>query len=150
MKHSTVLLFILFSISTFAQQTYYRENKFWMASPGAYKSGLYGFDNPAVLTYQSPFDLYFTGSDENRIHNEITNTGLFIAVPNFGLGVVNEKFNGVSVTDYKLSAAFGSPSFSLGRYLSNSSKILSLGGRRARVLIGRNCIGIFASKDSYA
>jgi hypothetical protein len=56
MKISISLLLIFLSISTFAQQTYYRENKFWMASPGAYKSGLYGFDNPAVLTYQNQFD----------------------------------------------------------------------------------------------
>jgi len=114
MKISTSLLFILFSVSVFAQQTYYRENKFWMASPGAYKSGLYGYDNPALLTYQNQLDFYITGSNENAVNNEITNLGLFAAVPNFGLGLVNEKLNGTSVTDYKISAALGSPSFSLG------------------------------------
>jgi len=113
MKISISLLLIFLSISTFAQQTYYRENKFWMASPGAYKSGLYGFDNPAVLTYQNQFDFYITGSNENG-DKEFTNTGFFIAIPNFGLGLVNEKLNGTSVTDYKISAAIGSPAISVG------------------------------------
>jgi len=84
-----------------------------MASPGAYKSGLYGFDNPAVLTYQNQFDFYITGSNENG-DKEFTNTGFFIAIPNFGLGLVNEKLNGTSVTDYKISAAIGSPAISVG------------------------------------
>ena len=30
--------------------TYYSQNQFGMTSPGAMKYGLYGYDNPAVLT----------------------------------------------------------------------------------------------------
>jgi protease-4 len=108
------LLIVLFSVTSFAQQTYYRENKFWMTSPGAYKSGLYGFDNPAVLTYQNQPDFYFTWANENVKWNDFNNWGIFAAVPNFGFGLVNQKFDGRSVTDYKLSTAMGSQSLSVG------------------------------------
>ncbi len=113
MKLTMSLLIILFSVTIFAQQTYYRENKFWMTSPGAFKTGLYGYDNPAVLTYQNQADFYLTGSNENG-DKEFTNTGFFIAIPNFGLGLINEKLNGTSVTDYKISAAIGTPAISVG------------------------------------
>ena len=114
MKFSMSLLIILFSTAAFAQQSYYRANKLWMTSPGAYKSGLYGYDNPAVLTYQNQFDLYLAASNEDADKNEFTNMGMFLAFPNLGLGVVNEKLNNTSVTDYKISMAFGSPSLSFG------------------------------------
>jgi protease-4 len=100
--------------TAYAQQTYYRENKFWMTSPGAYKSGLYGFDNPALLNYQSQPDFYFTWTNENGTWNNFNNWGLFAAIPNFSFGLVNQKFQDHSVTDYKLSTAIGSPDFSFG------------------------------------
>ena len=114
MKVLNLLIIVLFTSITFAQQTYYSENKFWMTSPGAFKSGLYGFDNPALLNYQNQPDFYFTWTDENGRWNDFNNWGLFAAIPNFSFGLVNQKFQDHSVTDYKLSAAIGSPDFSLG------------------------------------
>lgn len=114
MKILYFLIVLSVTCNTFAQQTYYRENRFWMTSPGAFKSGLYGFDNPALLNYQNQPDLYFTWSNENGRWNDLNNWGLFTAVPNFGFGLVNQKFQDHSVTDYKLSAALGSEDFSLG------------------------------------
>jgi protease IV len=114
MKTLYFLLTILFTMTAFAQQTYFSENKFWMTSPGAFKSGLYGFDNPAILTYQSQPDFYFTWTNENGKWNDFNNWGGFAALPNFSFGVVNQKFDGHNATDYKLSAAAGYPGFSLG------------------------------------
>ena len=114
MKAINFLIIILFTASAFAQQTYYRENKFWMTSPGAFKSGLFGFDNPALLNYQSKPDFYFTWTDENGRWNDFNNWGLFAAIPNLSFGFVNQKYHDHAVTDYKLSAAIGSPEFSLG------------------------------------
>jgi protease IV len=114
MKVINFLIIVLFTAATFAQQTYYRENKFWMTSPGAFKSGLFGFDNPALLNYQSQPDFYFTWTGENGRWNDFNNWGLFAAIPNFSFGLVNQKFHDRSVTDYKLSMALGYPEFSLG------------------------------------
>jgi protease-4 len=114
MKILNFLLMVIFTATSVAQQTYYRENKFWMTSPGAFKSGLYGIDNPALLNYQSQPDLYFTWTNENGRWNDFNNWGLFTAVPNFSFGLVNQKYQDHSITDYKLSAAIGSPAFSFG------------------------------------
>jgi protease-4 len=114
MKIQGLLLAFLVSIPLFAQQTYYRENKFWMTSPGAFKSGLYGIDNPALLNYQSHPDIYFTWTDETGRWNDFNNWGLFTAAPNFSFGIVNQKYLGNSVTDYKFSVGGGTPGFSFG------------------------------------
>lgn len=114
MKILYFFVIIFCTAATFAQQTYYRENKFWMTSPGAFKSGLYGFDNPALLNYQSQPDFYFTWTNENGRWNDFNNWGLFTAMPNFSFGIENQKIQNYSATDYKISAAIGSPSFSLG------------------------------------
>jgi protease IV len=114
MKIPRLLFALLITIPLFAQQTYYRENKFWMTSPGAFKSGLYGIDNPAVLNYQSHPDVYFTWTDETGRWNDLNNWGLFAAVPNFSFGLINQKFQGNSVTDYKISTGIGSEDFSVG------------------------------------
>jgi hypothetical protein len=97
MKTPGLLLALLLSLPIFAQQTYYRENKFWMTSPGAFKSGLYGIDNPALLSYQSHPDVYFTWTDETGKWNELNNWGLFAAVPNFSFGLINQKYLNQSV-----------------------------------------------------
>ena len=136
MKVLNFLIIVLFTTAVFAQQTYYRENKFWMTSPGAFKSGLYGFDNPALLNYQSKPDFYFTWTDENGRWNDFNNWGLFAAVPNFSFGLINQKFQDHSVTDYKLSAAIGSPAFSLGLGYGWSSGDLGYFGRSNMMTIG--------------
>jgi protease-4 len=136
MKVLNFLTIILFSSTLFAQQTYYRENKFWMTSPGAFKSGLYGFDNPALLNYQNQPDFYFTWTNENGRWNDFNNWGLFAAIPNFSFGLVNQKLQDHSVTDYKLSAAIGSPDFSLGLGYGWSSGDIGYFDRANMITIG--------------
>jgi protease-4 len=119
MKNLIYLLSISFILLTegFSQSdfySYYSQNKFGFTSPGAMKYGLYGYDNPAVLSFVENPDVLFTWSDQFGKWHEINHWGLFAAVPNFGFGLVNYRTAGKAITDYKLTAAFGNPEFSFG------------------------------------
>lgn len=96
---------------------YYRQNSFWLTSPGAMKYGLYGFDNPALLSALDKINLEVFWSpqiktDQNT--DDYSKWGLFTAVPHLGFGFINEKFSGNSITDYKISTALGNSSLSFG------------------------------------
>jgi protease-4 len=88
--------------------------KYLMASPGALKYGLYGYDNPALLTYVDGFDALFTWTDQVGKWNDFKNWGLFTGVRGLGFGVVHERTINFSVYDYKLSTGFGNRNVSLG------------------------------------
>ena len=116
MRH--ILIFALFSIiivnSVTAQSTitpYYERNSFLFTSPGAMKFGLYGYENPALLSYVRQPDILITWSDASYPTNR---WGLFAGVPYAGFGMVREKFDGVTVADYHLSLAAGDRNFSTG------------------------------------
>ena len=110
-------LTILLMVQSFAQgQTsgYYAHNALAMTSPGAMKYGLYGFDNPALLsTLQAP-DMYFTWTKYKGNWSDAHQYGLFIAIPNLGFSAVNQKLLNNSVTDYRLAFSGGSEAFGFG------------------------------------
>ncbi len=122
------LFFILFT-AAFLQSglcqssspSYYMQDEFSIASPGAYKYGLYGYVNPALLSMVDQPDLYFAFSDERGRWNDFNHYGVFTAFPHLALGLVNTKMNSFSVTDYKISTGFGTESFSMGFGYSWSS-----------------------------
>ena len=66
--------------STFAP--YYERNSFLFTSPGALKFGLYGYDNPALLSYVHQPDLLITWNDAG---NPAQPWGLFAGIPNAGI-----------------------------------------------------------------
>lgn len=108
-------LFLLFLLAApLFPQSYYQQSKYWMASPGAFKNGLYGYDNPALLVYQHEPDLYFTWSNQYGKWNEFNQWGLFAAVPNLGFSVLHDKNFMSENTNYKLSGAVGNHGFSMG------------------------------------
>ena len=116
MKSIILLLayFILFSSSSIAQSSfpsYYEQNKFNLASPSVLKFGLYGYDNPALLSLQPSADLFFAWSDRTGSWSDFNNWGLFFAAPSFGFGVINNKESNGTVTDYKISLGVGGDSF---------------------------------------
>ncbi len=78
------------------------------------KFGLYGYDNPALLTYLHQPDFYFTWTDQNGSFGDFNRWGLFAAVPNFGFGIIQQETPLGSVSDYRISSAFGNRSFSAG------------------------------------
>lgn len=115
-----VLLLIIISAGGLSGQVpfpdFYMQNDFLLASPGALKYGLYGYDNPALLNYVDGFDLLFTWSDEGpqkRVNN-FNRYGVFTAVKNLGFGFVHNRAGAYSETDYKVSLGTGSRVMSLG------------------------------------
>ncbi len=94
--------------------SYYSQNFLGFTSPGAMKYGLYGHDNPAILSTLTHPDIYFAWSDLGKRWNDFNHWGLFLAVPNVGFSAVTTKAPGITVTDYKLSTGFGSNAFGIG------------------------------------
>ena len=94
--------------------SYYEQNKFNLTSPGALKFGLYGYDNPALLTLQPSTDLYFAWNDAAGKWSDFNNWSLFLAVPHVGFSFVNNDINNRNFNDYKISAGGGSSAIGVG------------------------------------
>lgn len=114
-------LTLLISYEGFSQKqrsfaSYYDLRDFQQASPNAYKFGLYGFDNPAVLSYLvSPFDLQLMASDKRGNLNNFNNWGIFWGSNNSGFGALITKDKNHAITDYRYSLSlFGDRIFSVG------------------------------------
>ncbi|RJP71291.1 MAG: signal peptide peptidase SppA [Ignavibacteriales bacterium] len=115
-KLITLLVLLLYSLN-FSQEgfsSFYERNDFLLASPGAMKYGLYGYDNPAQLTYVDNFDLMFALSNRYNKLSELKNWGLFAAISNVGFGVLHNRIGSYTINDYKLSLAAGDRNFSFG------------------------------------
>ncbi|MEK9135607.1 MAG: S49 family peptidase, partial [Bacteroidota bacterium] len=93
---------------------YHAHNDFLLASPGTLKTGLFGFDNPALLTYQHQPDIAFMFSDANGKWSDFKRWGLFTAFPHFGFGLIHEKSPVGLITDYRISLALGDRALSTG------------------------------------
>ncbi len=96
-------------------ESYYQMSDFYQASPGAFKTGLYGFQNPAILNYNTfPFDLSLVVSEKLGEAKDFSRWGLFYASNNLGFGAVTHKSGDKGVTDYRISTGFGNTKFGLG------------------------------------
>ena len=120
------LLLVLVVISLYGQSGisgYQTRNDFMLTPPGAMGFGLYGYENPAILTYLHQPDLLFTWSDETGDWNDFDQWGLFTASPNFGFGIIRKSYPEGDITNYKLSLASGnrSQSFGVGYGWSNGN-----------------------------
>jgi len=116
-KYTVVLLTLILSASNFSQQkfpSYFNQNNMELATPGTILFGLNGYVNPAELSFLSQPNIYFTWNDKNGDPDDLDNWGLFTSISNVGFSVVNQSINSYSITDYKLSAAYGASAFSLG------------------------------------
>ena len=116
-----IVLFTLCSIMLVkiisAQSTitpYYERNDFLFTSPGAMKFGLYGYDNPALLSYVRQPDLLITW---NNGSDPIKRWGMFVGLPSVGFGTLHENINGVTVADYYLSLAAGDKTISYRNFI---------------------------------
>ncbi len=99
-------------------------------SPGAMKYGLYGYDNPAILSTLTHPDIYITWSDPVSFPVRNNYVGVFTALPNFGFGFVTHNFGAASITDYMFSAAFGNKSTSFGISYGFSNNDTFMGSKR--------------------
>ncbi len=112
-----LLLLILLTATGFSQinfPSYYHQNDMSLAPASALKFGLYGWDNPALLSTLHQADFLFTWNDRIGDWNDFNNWGIFAALPNFGFAMYNQSLDKYHVTDFKLSAGFGNNSFSAG------------------------------------
>ncbi|AFH50692.1 Periplasmic serine protease [Ignavibacterium album JCM 16511] len=113
-----IFLLILFAAVPILSQinfpSYYHQNDMSLAPAGALKFGLYGWDNPAILSTLHQPDFLFTWNDRIGDWNDFNNWGIFTAIPNFGFTMYNQSFDKYHITDFKLSAGFGNNSFSAG------------------------------------
>jgi protease-4 len=94
--------------------SYYSTSDLSFASAGSLRFGLYGYENPALLTYVRHPDFEFVWTDAGNKWNDFNRWGLFTAAPNFGFGLVKTKAGFASVTDYRLSTSFGDKTLSFG------------------------------------
>ena len=92
---------------------YHDRTNFLMSSPGSMKFGLYGYDNPAVLSTMHQPDVLFQWSDDGGF-SEFNNWGIFASGSNIGFGSVTNNFDDMRITDYRISAAMGDESGSIG------------------------------------
>lgn len=119
MKYLTgLLLFVLCVSSPSIGQplipAFHAHHDFLLTSSGAMKFGLYGYDNPALLTYLHQPDFYFTWTDQNGSFGDFNRWGLFAAIPNAGFGLIQQETPLGSVTDYRVSSAYGNRTLSAG------------------------------------
>jgi protease-4 len=109
-----VLLSLIIEGSAPAQSTitlYHERNDFLFTSPGAMKFGLYGYDNPALLSYIRQPDVLVTWNDAGDPTNR---WGMFIGLPDVGFGMVRERIGSAAIGDYYLSLAAGDRTLSTG------------------------------------
>lgn len=115
----TILILILMAVSAvpaIAQlgfNSYHDRTNFLMSSPGSMKFGLYGYDNPAVVSMMKQPDVMFQWSDDGGF-TDLNHWGVFAGGPNSGFGAVTHKFGDLRQTDYRISAAFGDDEGSMG------------------------------------
>lgn len=112
-----IFAFILVSPSLYSQRdflTYYELSGYQQAAPGAFKYGLYGFDNPALLSYVRDMDVMYSMSIDNKNLENFNNWGFFTGNKGLGFGMIQTVANKNLIDDYRLTFGFGDRDFSLG------------------------------------
>ncbi len=114
----SIVLTVAFMVSIAGSQTpypaFHSNNDFLLASPGAFKFGLYGYDNPAITSFLHQPDISFLWSDKNGTWKDFNRWGGFVAIPHAGFGVIHQKQGGLYVTDYRVSVGMGNRTLSTG------------------------------------
>lgn len=118
MRNIAIFLFFL-TVTLTAQangqgfKRYYQQNEFLLASPGALKFGLHGYDNPAGLHHVQQTDalLYWTSDDfwydQQRWQGQI-------AVPGFSFSLGRDQRGGSDIRDFNLAFGGGTDAFASG------------------------------------
>ncbi len=94
--------------------TYESRTEFLQSSAASRKAGLYGYINPATLTYLDGFESVFAWFDEADGSTAVNQWGLFSAVPHFGFGLIRRELGDDRFNEYRLSLASGDRNFSSG------------------------------------
>ncbi len=123
-------VFVLFGVSVCYGKipSFYDHNRFLLSAPGAMGTGLYGYDNPALLSYMHQFDLAFMWSNELGEWNDFNNWALFSALPYLGFSINHNNITGRAITNYNISTAMGNKrqSFGIGyEWSKNDTNLLA-------------------------
>ena len=86
--------------------SYAERGEFALAAFGGLDLGLYGYANPALLSYVEGLEQGFAWSDSSSTHS----WGLFTAAPGLGFGMVNGRRD----REYRAGLSTGNRNFSLG------------------------------------
>ncbi len=117
-KTAVFLLFCLVFATTQARAqgipSYYVRSQFLMTPPATFQDGLVGFSNPANLALIEQSELRFYWSTDEGDLVSLENWGAFAGRRHFGFSAQRQKFDGVGVTDFKLSGALGSRTLAFG------------------------------------
>ncbi len=94
-------------------ERYHERNEFLMASPGAIRFGLYGYDNPAMLQHihDPDFALHWTSDD---FVGESSRFGAFLGTPGSSFSFVRNDLFGQEYRDYRVALGGGTDAASAG------------------------------------
>ncbi|MFQ5753204.1 MAG: hypothetical protein ACE5HI_14520 [bacterium] len=110
---------------------YYTRNRFLMAPPAAFEDGLIGFTNPANLALLHQPELRFIWSTDGSDAVSLKNWGVYSGLRHLGFAMQRQKFGELGVTDFRLSAGFGSKAVAMGiAYGWSAGKFDALGRQK--------------------
>ncbi len=114
-KISFLLIFLTITLASSQRHflSYYELGNMQQAAPGAFKYGLYGFENPASTNFLNApdFMLSLTG-DKN--FSRVDRTGVFSGSPYMGFSFISNSIGDKSVQDWRYNYSFGSEMFGMG------------------------------------
>jgi protease-4 len=95
---------------------YEARTEFLPQSPGGARAGLYGYVNPAMLTYVDEMESVFTWSDETAIAGAANDWGLYTGLPHLGFGMADRAVptGGEGYREYRLALAGGDRTHGVG------------------------------------
>lgn len=137
--------------------SYYDELDFLSTAPSIEGNPAGGYINPAAVGMSPDMEMQYFWSDKQAKLNSIGRWGFFTGVRHLGFGVIHQKLPlSGSITDYRLSLAFGNKNKSFGvgygwsrGEVSNRSNLISIGSvnRFSRFVTLGSAIA-FASRNS--
>ncbi|MCX8056869.1 MAG: signal peptide peptidase SppA [Ignavibacteria bacterium] len=114
---NSLLVLIFFNQIIFSQTNFpYQASKnFFPTSSGAWRFGLNGFDNPALLTYIKEPDIFFIWNNSNKNYFQMDKYGIFTGFKNFGFAYYYENLPlNNYLNSFKISSSFGDRNYSFG------------------------------------
>ncbi|MEX0679775.1 MAG: S49 family peptidase [Balneolales bacterium] len=115
---AVIILISVITVQSFGNpgigfERYYERTEFLMASPGTMNSGLYGYDNPAMLKHlhQPDFSFYWTS---DTFLSETGRWGGFLGVPGSSFSFVQNNLSDQKYRDYRISFGGGSEAAATG------------------------------------
>jgi protease-4 len=115
---------------------YVDRGEFALAAPGALDTGLYGYANPALLSYVERMENVLAWSTASGRGNLANQWGLFTAMPHLGFGLIHQERNGRDVSEYRLGVSSGDRAFSLGLAAGWAGGKADLFGRKGHFVLG--------------